>query len=123
MELSRVEKGRQVMYDMMGEHGNAALNQIAAMDEGFAELLIGFFGDIYGRTGLDKKQKALVTLTTLITQGAHAQLRLHTHTALRAGLTEREIMETVIQCIPYVGFPSATNALHVIRETLDREKN
>ncbi|MCQ6559828.1 carboxymuconolactone decarboxylase family protein [Paenibacillus mendelii] len=118
MQAYRHRKGLEVLDDMMGAQGQAAYEQMKQLHPDFAEILIGLFGDFYSRPVLDKKQKALVTLTTLITQIALPQLRLHTRTALNAGLTEREITEAAIQCIPYVGFPAVTNAMQAIQEVL-----
>ncbi|UVI28522.1 carboxymuconolactone decarboxylase family protein [Paenibacillus spongiae] len=118
MQAHRHRKGLEVLDDMMGANGQMAYEQMRKLHPDFAEILIGLFGDFYSRPVLDKKQKALVTLTTLITQGALPQLRLHTNTALNAGLTADEITEAAIQCIPYVGFPTVTNALQVMQEVI-----
>jgi len=118
VEQYRREKGLEVLQEMMGAQGGIAYEQMKQLHPDFAEILIGLFGDFYSRSALDQKQKALITVTSLITQGALPQLRLHTRTALNAGLTGEEIMETAIQCIPYIGFPTVTNAMQVIQEVL-----
>lgn len=38
--------------------------------------------------------------------------------ALNVRLTEKEIEETVIQTVPYAGFPTAINAMNVFKEVL-----
>ncbi|MFG6150393.1 carboxymuconolactone decarboxylase family protein [Halobacillus sp. B23F22_1] len=80
------------------------------------------YGDIYNRSHLSKKLRALTVLSSLVTQGSGSlpQLELHINTALNAGLTEEEIIEAMIQLIPYVGFPTVINAVkqaqHVFQE-------
>jgi len=77
------------------------------------------FGDIYARPGLSLQQREMITVTTLLTQGDTAdQLKVHINGALNVGLKPKTIVETVIQCIPYVGFPKVLNALTVIKGIL-----
>ncbi|KNH24263.1 MULTISPECIES: carboxymuconolactone decarboxylase family protein [Priestia] len=74
------------------------------------------YGDIYSRPGLTNKQRALVTISSLVTQGTEPQLELHLNTGLTAGLEPNEIVESIIQLIPYTGFPRVLNALNVAKK-------
>ncbi|MGZ0879265.1 carboxymuconolactone decarboxylase family protein [Priestia megaterium] len=78
------------------------------------------YGDIYSRSGLDNKQRALVTISSLVTQGTEPQLELHLNTGLTAGLTSTEIVESIIQLIPYTGFPRVLNALRVAKKVFNQ---
>ncbi|SFD45753.1 4-carboxymuconolactone decarboxylase [Bacillus sp. OV194] len=73
------------------------------------------YGDIYSRSGLTNKQRAQITIASLVTQGTEPQLELHVNTGLTAGLTPVEIVESFIQLIPYTGFPRILNALAVAK--------
>jgi len=74
------------------------------------------YGDIYTRPGLTNQQRALVTISSLITQGTEPQLELHINTGLTSGLTAKEIVETIVQLVPYTGFPRVLNALEVAKK-------
>ncbi|UXH43005.1 carboxymuconolactone decarboxylase family protein [Rossellomorea vietnamensis] len=74
------------------------------------------YGEIYTRKGLTNKQRALVTISSLVTQGTEPQLELHINTGLTAGLTEEEIVESITHLIPYTGFPRVLNALTVAKK-------
>ncbi|HWO97446.1 MAG TPA: carboxymuconolactone decarboxylase family protein [Bacillus sp. (in: firmicutes)] len=76
------------------------------------------YGDIYTRPGLDNKQRALITLSSLVTQGANPQMETHINRGLTAGLTSTEIVESIMQLIPYTGFPRVQNALMVAKKVL-----
>lgn len=54
------------------------------------------YGDIYSRPGLTNKQRPLVTILSLVTQGTEPQLELHLNTGLTAGLEPNEIVESII---------------------------
>ncbi|WP_061810563.1 carboxymuconolactone decarboxylase family protein [Rossellomorea vietnamensis] len=74
------------------------------------------YGEIYSRKGLTNKQRALVTISSLVTQGTEPQLELHINTGLTAGLTEEEIVESITHLILYTGFPRVLNALTVAKK-------
>ncbi|MDN4525728.1 carboxymuconolactone decarboxylase family protein [Fictibacillus fluitans] len=81
-----------------------------------AKYIIEFgYGDIYSRSGLSNKQRAQITISSLVTQGTEPQLELHINTGLTAGLTPTEIVEGFVQLIPYTGFPRVLNALAVAK--------
>ncbi|MGE7910335.1 carboxymuconolactone decarboxylase family protein [Lysinibacillus xylanilyticus] len=76
------------------------------------KMIIEFaYGDVYSRPGLDAKSRALVVITAVVTQGAAPQTKTHFKRGLHAGLTQTEIVEALLQLVPYVGFPRVQNAL------------
>ena len=70
------------------------------------------FGDLYARNTLTMEQREYITLTSLITQCAFDQLGVHIQAALNIGLTQ-EIIEIIIHCTGYVGFPKAIQAMGI----------
>ncbi|MFF5206465.1 carboxymuconolactone decarboxylase family protein [Streptosporangium sp. NPDC000396] len=74
------------------------------------------YGDIHSRPGLDAARRELVTLGVLIALGDCApQLAAHLHSGLNAGLQPGEVVEAVMQVLPYAGFPRVVNAMLVAR--------
>lgn len=72
---------------------------------------------------LDFKQREMITITSLLSQGGlENQLRVHIQASLNVGLTQEEIIETFIHCIPYVGFPKVLNAIFIAKEIFTDEK-
>jgi 4-carboxymuconolactone decarboxylase len=116
------ERGLQVFAEIMG--AEAAKGMAAAMASGefgadIATLATDFaFGSVWGRAGLDRKQRSLVTIGILIAQGQTAELRNHIRIGITNGLTARELEEVLIQAIPYAGFPAVASAMTAVLETL-----
>lgn len=80
------------------------------------------FGDVYSREGLSLRDRELATVAALTAMGGREpQLEVHIGAALNVGLTGREIEETIIQTVPYAGFPTAINAMNVLQKMI-REK-
>ncbi|MEC0231886.1 carboxymuconolactone decarboxylase family protein [Paenibacillus alba] len=109
-------KGIEVLHEMVGAPGLQAIDAFKKFYPDFADFLVSFgFGEIYSRETLDYKQRELITLTALISQGAFEQMPFHLNAALNVGLTPKEIVELVIHCAAYVGFPKACSAMtHVM---------
>lgn len=86
------------------------------------KMIIEFaYGDIYSRPGLDAKRRALVVITSVVTQGAAPQTKTHIKRGLHAGLTQTEIVEALLQLVPYIGFPLVQNALTIAQQVFKED--
>ncbi|MFY0518119.1 carboxymuconolactone decarboxylase family protein [Lysinibacillus sp. UGB7] len=87
------------------------------------KMIIEFaYGDIYSRPGLDAKKRALVVITAVVTQGATPQTKTHITRGLHAGLTPTEIVEALLQLVPYIGFPRVQNALTIAQQVFQEKQ-
>ncbi|NBB51168.1 carboxymuconolactone decarboxylase [Rhizobium sp. CRIBSB] len=116
------ERGLEVFGEIMGEE-RARQMRLGIESEGFgsaiAKLATDFaFGSVWGRDGLERKQRSLVVIGILIAQRQTAELKNHIRIGLTNGLTPREIEEALIQTLPYVGFPAVASATTAIVEVL-----
>jgi len=117
---SRFEKGLETIKQYVTEEeaakmiGNDALADIAP---DLRKMIVEFaYGDVYSREGLDAKSRALVVITSVVTQGVAPQTKTHITRGLHAGLTPKEIVEALLQLVPYVGFPRVQNALTIAQQ-------
>jgi 4-carboxymuconolactone decarboxylase len=122
--LERRKDGTAVIKEMMGDKMSERL--IASAESGtFGSDVAGYaidqaFGEIWTRPGLDRKQRSLVSMAVMIALRQPKEFGIHVNVALNNGLTLKEIEETIIQTLPYVGFPAVATALasaaNVIKE-------
>jgi hypothetical protein len=49
----------------------------------------------------------------------HELLGVHINAGLNVGLTAREVVEAIIHCIPYTGFPRVLNAIFVAKRVFE----
>ena len=78
------------------------------------------FGDYYTRGGLDLKQRELITFCFLAAQGGcEPQLAVHLHGALNTGVPPEKLVEALIQCVPYTGFPRVLNAVFTAKRVFE----
>lgn len=121
-ELNRFETGLKNLAKVDEVGGQAVIDSLAGLYEDVGKYIIEFaFGDIYERGVLDLKQREMITITSLLTQGDTVpQLHFHINSSLNVGLTREEIIETFIQALPYVGFPRVLNAVNVAKEVFKK---
>ena len=75
------------------------------------------FGDFYTRSGLNLRQRELLTFVMLSSLGGcENQLRAHIQANLRVGNDKTMLIEIITQCQPYIGFPRTLNAIALINE-------
>lgn len=111
------ETGADVMDQLFSQETQTYMQHIKEISPDFWDMIVSFgFGDLYGRTTLTLHQREYITLTALITQGAFDQLRVHIIASLKIGMTQQEIIEIIIQCVGYVGFPKAVHAMGIAGE-------
>jgi len=77
-------------------------------------------GDVWGRPGLEKKQRAMITIAVLTALDKPEQLRAYIAGGLNLGLTRDEICEIILQIAVYAGFPTAIQGFAVASEVFDR---
>jgi 4-carboxymuconolactone decarboxylase len=120
---SYYEKGLNILKERTNEEGQKAVDLMGSIFPDFKEKMIDFgFGQIYSRPNLDLKTREIITLTSLITQGAFEQLDFHIKAALNVGLKKEEILEIILHCAAYAGFPKACSALGVAGKIFEDSK-
>lgn len=122
MKNDRTERGLQVFDELMGEGASAKMRDAMASN-GFGSAIAQMathyaFADVWGRDGLERKQRSLVVIGVLIAQRQILELKNHIRIGIRNGLTARDIEEALIQTLPYVGFPAVASATTAIVEVL-----
>jgi 4-carboxymuconolactone decarboxylase len=121
MELD--QDGLAVRREVLGpEYVDAALANADGFTSDFQEMITKYaWGGIWGRPGLDRRTRSVITLTALVAGGHHDELALHVRGALRNGLSSAEIAEVLMQTAIYCGVPAANSAFKVAQRVLEEE--
>jgi 4-carboxymuconolactone decarboxylase len=124
IESERFRRGRERLREVDAEGGERVIESLQHVAPDLGRYVVEFaFGDIYMRPVLDLRQRQLVTISALTTLGgAEPQLEVHVHGGLNVGLTAGEIVEAMLHCIPYTGFPRVLNAIFVAKRVFE-ERN
>lgn len=117
LDDERYARGIEILTAIGANHSIEMAEQLIDVAPQLADFMISFaFGDVYARTELVPAQRQLVTLGALSAiGGVDPQLEIHIDLALKAGLTQIEIVEALSQIAVYAGFPRALNAVAVAK--------
>ena len=123
----RFKKGIETIKQYVTEDEAARMiesDALADVAPDLRKMIIEFaYGDVSSRPGLDAKSRALVVITAVVTQGAAPQTKTHIKRGLHAGLTQTEIVEALLQLVPYIGFPRVQNALTIAQQVFKEQED
>lgn len=122
--MNKKEIGLKNLAKIDGVAAEVVFDSLKDLAPDLNNLMLKFaFGTIYERGVLNFKDREMITITSLLTQGGcENQLRVHIQASLNVGLTQEEIIETFIPCASYVGFPRVLNAIFVAKEIFTDRK-
>jgi 4-carboxymuconolactone decarboxylase len=72
------------------------------------------FGTIWTRPGLSLRDREMICIAILVAIGAQG-VALHFKHASKAGISDAELKEIILQAIPYAGLPKALSAMALLR--------
>ncbi|MDO3393662.1 carboxymuconolactone decarboxylase family protein [Ligilactobacillus sp. 110_WCHN] len=100
------------------EKQTAGHDQLGDFAPQFAELNDDvLFGQVWAREDqLSPRDRSLITIAALMTNGDYEQLKYHLQHEKDNGITKDEIVETVTQLAFYVGWPKAWTVLKMAKE-------
>jgi 4-carboxymuconolactone decarboxylase len=113
----RFRRGWERLQEVDAESGERVIDSLQDVAPDLGRYVVEFaYGDIYGRPALDLRQRQLITIAALTALGgAERQLDVHVNAALNVGLTAEEVVEALLHCLPYAGFPRVLNAIFVVQ--------
>lgn len=125
METSeRYTRGWSKLQEIDGEAGERVVNGLKDISPDLGRFILEYsFGSVYSLDKLDNKSKEIVAISSLITQRAIPEMKVHFHGALNTGNTINEVKEVILQMSVYVGFPKSICAMNTLREVLDERKS
>lgn len=122
---SRRERGLATLSATSGPSGEAVLRALGDTAPALADFILDFcYGDVFSRRVLDHATRSLVLVAAGVARGTMwHQVKVHMRAALRNGVTEREILETMMHLAVYAGFPAALNGISAAREVFAKVSN
>lgn len=114
-------RGKDVLDAVDGTAGAKVIDALAEVSPELAHQIVAWgFGEIYSRSGLEPRDRQLVTLGMLTALGgAEPQLEVHINASLNVGLTPQQIVEALLHSAVYCGFPRALNATFTAKKVFN----
>lgn len=114
----RVEKGEQAQVDIFGDGMKGFASSGPEESRHINRWLSGnCFGDYYTRTGLDYRQREMITFCFIAAQGGcEPQLTSHAAGNMKVSNDKAFLIKIISQCLPYIGYPRSLNALRCVND-------
>lgn len=115
---ARHEHGMHVRREVLGDaHVDAALARATPLGQVFQDYITGAaWSDVWGRPGLPRATRSLVTVALLAALGHEHELRMHLRAARRTGASADELAEVLLHVALYAGVPAANRAFAALEQ-------
>ena len=115
------DEGMAVRRAVLGDaHVDRAVDNTTAFTQPFQDYITrSAWGAVWGRDGLDRRSRSMITLAVLTALHCHGELGMHVRAALRNGLTPDEISEVLLHTAVYAGVPAANTAFAIAQRVLE----
>ncbi|KAM3091781.1 carboxymuconolactone decarboxylase family protein [Phormidesmis sp. 146-35] len=119
-EGDRYQLGIQNLQQTEGDRVKTIATRFATLAPDLPRLIIEFArGEIWNRRGLSLKSREFATLAMVTALGnQNNSVEAHVEGALRAGATETEIKELLMQMTVYAGYPKTLTAIAAAQQKL-----
>ena len=114
------ERGQRVRREVLGDaYVDRQRAAPDAFDRPLQELITEVaWGRVWERPGLERRERSLITVAMLTALGRSEELEVHLAAAVRNGVTEEQLQETLLHAAIYCGIPASVNAFRVARKVL-----
>lgn len=111
----RRSRGLAALAATSSASGEAVVHSFDDVAPEIGGLIVEFcYGDIFHRSGIDAKTRELTACAALTARGAATDatpLRVHIRAAIKAGARKEEVVETLLNMLPYSGYPAIRQAM------------
>ena len=110
--------------DIMKQMGETPKEGLDKIDQEFSDLSVEtIFGGVWAREGLSLRDRALVTVATVIALRREPMaVKPNIRRAIRTGISDREFREMLYQVMHYAGWSIGGPAMKYYREVLEELK-
>jgi 4-carboxymuconolactone decarboxylase len=118
------EKGLKIRKAVLGEaYVERALANVNSFNAPLQKLVTEYcWGKVWGRPGLDRKQRSMLNLAMISVLNRPHELKAHVRGALTNGVTPAEICEVFLQVMIYAGVPAAVDSFRIAGEVFTEDK-
>ena len=112
------KRGEMKIGEILGQKAEDVEKSLGDISPALATYVLEtIYGQVYQSDTLDNRTRQIVTVASLATLGtAGPQLRTHIGGALRCGVSHEELVEIMVQLVPYAGVATAINGLAACRD-------
>ncbi|MEC9266349.1 MAG: carboxymuconolactone decarboxylase family protein [Pseudomonadota bacterium] len=122
----RLERGSTLLAKSSAASGDAVVRSFEDIAPDLGRMIVEHsYGEVFSRGGIDLKTRELSACAALAAIGSatmETPLRVHINAALNVGAGQDEIVETLLNLAPYVGYPAVQQAIGIAAEEFARSE-
>ena len=120
MSEEEYARGKEIRDGAFRDEGVGWWNELNEMAPAHARAIHEYvFGQMWDRPHLELKFRELIVIACAAAQDLPGEVKMHTRGALNRGATKDEVLDTILNCAPYIGFPKTNHALYAARDVFD----
>ena len=120
MGKRRFEKGKAIVGSVLGRAGMKDLEHLKTISPMHHQAIIEYcYGTVWAQPLLDIRTKELILIGVCASQGEYGAVQRQVRGALNQGATQKEIIEAITTCAPYIGYPHTNGSLRAAKAVFD----
>ena len=120
MSEQEYARGKEIRDQAFRDEGLGRWDELNEIAPAHARAIHEYvFGQMWDQPHLDMKFRELIVIATAAAQDLPGEVKMHVRGALNRGATKGEILDTILCCAPYVGFPKTNHSLYAMKEVFD----
>jgi 4-carboxymuconolactone decarboxylase len=114
------ELGMRTRREVLGDdHVDAVIRNTTELDAPFQDYITqAAWADVWGRPGLERGTRSLITIALLAALGHERELEMHLRASRRTGATPEQVVEALLHVGLYAGVPAANTAFAAVKRVL-----
>ena len=120
MSDERYEKGKAIAGSVLGREGLKGIEELEKIAPTHGRAVLEYcFGTVWAQPLLDIKTKELILIGVCASQGEYSAVSRQVRGALNQGATQKEVIEALTTCAPYIGYPRTNGSLRAAQQVFD----
>ena len=121
MSDDRFEKGKAIVGSVMGRAGFETISEIERISPMHGRAIYEYcYGTVWAQPLIDIKTKELILTAVCASQGEYDAVQRQVRGALAHGASQKEVIEAITTCSPYIGYPRTNGTLRAAQEVFDQ---
>ena len=120
MSDERYENGKAIAGSVLGREGLKGIEELERIAPTHGRAVLEYcFGTVWAQPLLDIKTKELLLIGVCASQGEYSAVARQVRGALNQGASQKEIIEAITTCAPYIGYPRTNASLRAAQQVFD----
>jgi 4-carboxymuconolactone decarboxylase len=121
MSEESFNRGKAIANSVLGRTAAERIDELTKISPMHGRAIYEYcFGTVWAEPLLNLKMKEFILIAVCAAQGEYEAMERQVRGALNQGATQKEIIEAITTCAPYIGYPRANTSLRAAQRVFDQ---